>query len=175
MSSFGIDGYEPRWLNGARSIRTAHGRRLHAMTGRPLSRIWLLWDVDADEWFADGPVLLDFDGEQVEVDHQKFDDLSITWNTVDPAGSTTWTDGDDPDHALHLRWRDDALPGLTALHGRRLDRVELLECVVPDLANGMVAPSFVLAHDRVTISNALDENGIEFGAPGPGYRTLSLA
>ena len=39
-----------------------------------------------------------------------------------------------------------------------------------DLANNSVAISFGFAHDRITITNAFDENAIEFGPPSPGYR-----
>ncbi|MEU8258042.1 hypothetical protein AB0C06_27680 [Micromonospora inaquosa] len=42
-----------------------------------------MWDSERDEWFADCPVVLDFAGERLEVNHQKFDDVSITWNSAD--------------------------------------------------------------------------------------------
>ncbi|MEV6761463.1 hypothetical protein AB0N16_12585 [Streptomyces sp. NPDC051105] len=48
---------------------------------RALTHAWLVWDVQDSEWFSDCPVLLDLTGEQVEINHAKFDDLSITWNT----------------------------------------------------------------------------------------------
>jgi hypothetical protein len=78
VSYFGIRGYQPRWLNGRRAVTVAHGRRLHALIGRRLTHSWLAWERNDDQWFADCPVLLDFDGMQVEINHQKFDDLSIT-------------------------------------------------------------------------------------------------
>ncbi|GAA3470616.1 hypothetical protein [Nonomuraea roseola] len=37
----------------------------------------MVWDLDEDEGFADCPVLLDFEGEQVEINHRKFDALTI--------------------------------------------------------------------------------------------------
>jgi hypothetical protein len=165
---FSIQGYEPQWLTGRRSI-AAHGERLRALVGRRLRRAWLAWDLDADEWFADIPVLLDFDGEQVEINHQKFDELSITWNTVDPVRHATWTDGDPDAHAFRFGWRHDAVPELAAFQGHRLQTEELLEWVGRDVAAGMVAPSFVFEHGRLTVSNALDENSLEFGDPDPRY------
>jgi hypothetical protein len=36
-----------------------------------LTRASLLRDRERDEWFADAPVLLEFDSEQVEVQHNK--------------------------------------------------------------------------------------------------------
>ncbi|WP_257585481.1 MULTISPECIES: hypothetical protein [unclassified Streptomyces] len=38
-----------------------------------------------------------------------------------------------------------------------------------DAAQGMVAIGFVFPHDRVTVFSALDENGLKFAAPEPGY------
>ncbi len=169
VSFFGIQGYQPQWLTGRHPVARAHGRRLHAQIGRRLTRSWLVWDRTDDQWFADCPVLLDFEGEQVEVTHQKFDDLSITWNSINPNEPITY--GEDPKD-VSLTWRDDACLRLVALHGHQLHTVELLEWSgsETDLANNTVAISFGFAHDRITITNAFDENAIEFGPPSPGYR-----
>jgi hypothetical protein len=60
---------------------------LDRLVDRRLTRALLVWDLDEDKWFADCPILLDFEGEQVENNHGKFDELSITWHTIDPARS----------------------------------------------------------------------------------------
>src|SRR5882757_6264966 len=172
MSYFDIQGYQPQWLNGVSAIIAAHGQGLLALAGHRLQRAWLLWDLDDDEWFSDGPVLLDFDGEQVEINHQKFDDLSITWNTIDPVGQPAWTYGDwsrPGDHIFHLGWRQDVRSELLALQGQRLLAAELLEYAGGDLADGMVAVSFAFSDGRVTVANGLDENSLEFGGPAPSY------
>lgn len=169
MSFFGIQGYQPQWLIGRHTVDRAHGRRLHALSGRRLTRSWLVWDRTSDQWFADWPVLLDFEGEQVEITHQKVDDLSITWNSIDPGEPIAF--GDDPDD-VSLAWRDDACLRLAALHGQQLHTVELLVWSggETDFANDMVAVSFGFARDRITITNGLDDNAIEFGPPAPDYR-----
>jgi len=163
VSFFGIAGYEPQWRPG----RTADPSRLRTLNGRRLDHAWLLWDLDAGEWWPDGPVLLDFEGEQVEITHAKFDDLSITWNTVDPAGQPSW-DWEPP----RLGWRRDVRPELSALEGQRLIGAELLQWSDRSMANGMVAPSFAFPGGRVTVSNGMDENLLEFGDPDPAYRRL---
>ncbi|MEU4771635.1 hypothetical protein [Micromonospora sp. NPDC023644] len=66
---FGVAGYRPGWLNGIDEITDRHGRRLRGLVGRRLTRTWVVWDDDDDEWFADCPVVLDFAGERVEVNH----------------------------------------------------------------------------------------------------------
>jgi len=152
---FGIRGYEPRWLDSLAAIEAAHGERLRSLTGRTLTRAWLVWDLDHDTWLADCPVVLDFEGHRVEINHEQFDRLSITWSTIDPARPSTWSANE-----FTLAWRDDAHPGLAALHGQTLRSVELIENTGGDLAHGMVSPSFLLSGGRLTVHNAMDENGL---------------
>lgn len=167
MFDFGIEGYRPQWLNGRSAVEAGHGQQLRALIGRPLIHAWLVWDVQDDEWFSDCPVLLDFTGERIEINHQKFDDLSITWNTVDPHQPVLWPGFD-------LKWRHDMRPELHALQGQVLQDVELLEWTGSDMAQGTVAVSFRFPRSQLTIANALDENGLTFGPPGSGYRRHSL-
>ncbi|MEU9115768.1 hypothetical protein AB0D04_29310 [Streptomyces sp. NPDC048483] len=167
MFDFGVEGYRPQWLNGAGAVAQAHGRRLSGLIGRPLTRVWAVWDLEDDEWFCDCPVLFDFDGEQVEINHFKFDDLSLTWATIDPRRPVQWPGFD-------LRWRPEPLPGLQALRGEVLQSVELLEWTGNDMAQGAVEVSFLFPDGRVTVFNALDENGLNFAPPGPHQRRHTL-
>ncbi|MEA5364104.1 hypothetical protein VA596_31540 [Amycolatopsis sp., V23-08] len=174
MTYFGIEGHEPRWLDGRRAITAAHGTRLASLRGRRLDHAWLAWDLDDDEWFTGCPVLFDFEGEQVELNHQKFTDFSITWNTVDPIGRPSWeSEGEPP---FRLAWRDDADPDLAALRGRELRSVELVEWAGKgaDLGDGMTAVRFAFDGGAVVVANALDENTLEFGDPDPAYRSHPL-
>lgn len=169
---FGVPGYQPTWLHARRDVEAAHGARLAALAGRTLTHVWLVWDLDEDEWFADCPVLLDFAGEQVEVNHQKFDDLSITWNSVSPARPVTWPTSDD----FRLAWRAEPLPGLAALPGHRLREVALLEWwdEKGDLANGSLALGFAFADTDLVVHNGLDENALTVGFLDPHYRRHPL-
>ncbi|MEO3798356.1 hypothetical protein ABGB14_49880 [Nonomuraea sp. B10E15] len=168
MFNFGIPGYRPEWLTSRSAITAIHGARLGHLVGRRLTRALVVWDVDEDEWFADCPVLLDFEGEQVEIKHRKFDELSITWNTIDPARSP-----DRPD--FHLAWRDDVPDQLTALVGQPCSAAELLMWRNRDLVEGtIVTLGFSFPNGQVTIYNALDENGIEFAPPADAYARYRL-
>jgi hypothetical protein len=159
---FGIEGYQPVWGRGLASIRSRHGRRLAGLVGRRLAHSWLLWDRDADEWFADAPVLLDFDGEQLEIQHQKFDDLSLTWVTADANRPVSFPEFD-------LAWRSGATPDLAHLGGQRLREISLLEWQGGDMADGMVAVHLSFDDGQLTVYNALDENGLSFGPPMVQY------
>jgi hypothetical protein len=166
MFDFGISGYRPRWRVGLSAVRTDHGDRLRALCGRRLTNQVVGYH---GRFVVRG--LFDFDGNQVEVNHQKFSELSITWNTVNPAVSVRWPTGDQ----FQLAWRNDAVPELSALHGRQLQIVNILEWTGSDLAHGTIAVSFVFAEGQVTISNGLDENHLAFNQPLAAYRSHPLA
>lgn len=169
MIRYGIQDYQPQWLRGRDNITGAHARRLASLIGLTLQHLWLVWDLDDDEWFTDAPVLLDFGATQVEIDHQKFDDLSITWNTINPKRAIE-------DSCFHLAWRPDPLPNLVDLPGRTLRHVELLEWIGGDhdMADGSLAIGFDLAPAWLTVFNAMDENGLEHQPPGPRYRPYRI-
>ncbi len=157
-----VQGYEPTWQRGLKAVAATHGERLSALVGRRLANAWLLWDRNEDRWFADAPVLLDFSGEQLEVQHQKFDELSLTWNTTDASKPVAFPDFD-------LFWRTDAVPELTRVAGAVVRAVSLLEWQGGDMADGMVAVRLVVEGEQFTVFNALDENGLAFGQPMPQY------
>lgn len=163
---FGIPGYRPHWLTGPAAIRSEHGERLAALAGRRLSHTWVVWEHGDDAWFADGPVLLDFDGEQVEINHQKLEETSISWNGIDPHRAVRW-----PVPGLDLGWRADPPLGLDIVMGRVAVAVEVLE---RDAGDG-TAIGFDFGDGRyLTLYDAGDENGLNFTVPGPGWRRHRL-
>lgn len=84
------------------------------------------------------------------------------WNSLTSHGPVRWP-------GIDLRWRHNAVPALTSLHGQVVQKIELLEWRGNDAAQGMAAIGFVFPHSRVTVFNALDENGLSFTAHEPGY------
>lgn len=163
MFDFGIVGYQPEWLDSSSDVVQEHGNRLCGLAGRTLTRVWMVWDLRDDEWFSDCPVLFDFDGEQVEINHQKLGDVSLTWNMIDPSHEVRWLGFD-------LQWRPEPFPGLQDLRGLPLKGAELLEWTYGDVAQGKVDISFAFEAGRVTVFNALDENGVSFDPPGPNQQ-----
>lgn len=162
----GISGFEPSFLIGVDAIRQVHGSRLAKLIGRRLTRFALVRFAEDGDWFADCPVVLDFDGVQVEVCHWKFDELSIDWGTIDTAATITgweWVE-------LTPQWSHSD-EHLEPFVGQELCEVALLEWwpADHDLAAGTVAVEFVFARDCLRIVNGLDENRIEVGAAHPDY------
>lgn len=169
--AFDITRYRPPRLCGVGEIGEMHADRLRSLVGRRLESVWLVWDLEDDSWFADCPVLLSFEGAQVEISHSRFSDVSLTWNEIDPSAPIVWSGSE---LEFHLLWRKDESAGAAALYDRALSAVELLEWTGRDMAQGMVAVSFVFDGGRITIYNALDENGLELTPPDPAYRIHRL-
>ncbi|MFE4922311.1 hypothetical protein [Streptomyces sp. NPDC056661] len=168
----GISGFEPSFLAGIDAIRQEHGSRLAALNGRRLTRFALVRFVEDGDWFADCPVVLDFDGIQVEVCHWKLDELSIGWDTIDTAATITgWEWFELTPHWSHSDER------LEPFVGQELREVTLLEWrpVERDLAAGTVSVDFVFASGCLRIVNGLDENRIEVGAAHPDYARHRLS
>ena len=157
MFDFGIAGYQPQWLRGLAGLEVVHGQRLAGLTGRALSNVWLVWAIDSDRWMSDWPILLDFDGEQVEINHQKTDDVSITYNTIISSK---------PIRDFGCEWRSEPLRGLRPLPGQRLHHAQLLEC--PDdtsIGEAPVAVAFAFTSGYLAIYNHGDCNGLLFQPP----------
>ncbi|GAA0961423.1 hypothetical protein [Actinocorallia libanotica] len=169
--AFDITCYRPPLLCGVGAISEMHAERLRSLAGRRLKSVWVVWDLEDDSWFADCPVLFAFEGAQVEISHSKFSDVSITWNEIDPSAPVVWSGSE---LEFRLLWREDERAGMAALCGRTLTAVELLEWTGRDVAQGMVAVSFVFGSERITIYNALDENGLELTPPDSDYRIHRL-
>ena len=162
----GLSGFKPSFLVGVDAIRQAHGSRLAALAGRRLTGFALVRFAEDGDWFADCPVVLDFDGIKVEVCHWKLDELSIGWDTIDTAATITgWESVELTPQWSHSDER------LEPFVGHELREVALLEWrpAERDLAAGSVAVEFVFAGGCLRIVNGLDENRIEVGAAQPDY------
>ncbi|MEV4095889.1 hypothetical protein [Streptosporangium saharense] len=162
----GVSGFEPTFLVGLQAIRDEHGQGLAALGGRCLTGFALVRFVEDGEWYAGCPVVLDFDGVQVEICHSKFDELSIGWNTVDTTAAISgweWFE-------LTPAWSS-ADERLEPFIGQELSEVALLEWRPSgrDMAAGTLAVEFVFDTGRFHIANALDENGIEVGDAHPEW------
>ncbi len=168
---FGLPGYVPTWTNDLDALVTTQSGRLGDLVGRRLVGASLMWDAKRDVWWADGPVVLDFDGVRLEINHQKFDDLSITWDTIDLDRPIRWAGSRRP----KLRWRHDVPQDLAELHGRPVTGVQLLRWASDDptdLGNGSPEVGFAFGVREMTVFNALDENGLWFGPLGRHHQVV---
>lgn len=163
----GISGFEPTFLVGLEAVREEHGPSLAALGGQRLTGFALVRFVEDGEWYAECPVVLNFDGVQVEMSHWKFDELSISWNTIDTTAAISGWECDE----LTPAWSstDERLESFV---GQELREVALLEWHPSsrhDVAGGTIAVEFVFDAGRFHIGNGLDENSIDVGEAHPDF------
>lgn len=156
---FDIEGFDPEWSSGASSLWQLHGADLGRLVGRRMSACWLVWDSSDDSWFADAPVVLDFEGRHLEICHNKFDELDIAWDRIDLSRPIPWRY--EEGGPMPLSWRDDRTPDLAQFRGRVLRECTLEEWVGDDIARGMVAVGLAFDNGGFLVSNGLDENQID--------------
>ncbi|GAA4968986.1 hypothetical protein [Actinoplanes utahensis] len=108
-----ISGWHSDFTGAPAQLR-AQRSRLLALVGRRLQAGWVGWDPERDRWQPILPLVLVFDGDiQLELAWQGWDDLSITWNTIDLTTPPT------PAGRPHA-WRSSQPPPLAAVQGRVL-------------------------------------------------------
>jgi hypothetical protein len=163
----GISGFEPTFLVGLEAVREEHGPGLAALGGRRLTGFALVRFVEDGDWFADCPVVLDFDGVQAEICHWKFDELSISWDTIDTTAAISgweWFE-------LTPAWSsaDERLEPFVGLELRDVALLQWRPSSRHDLADGTLAVEFVFDAGRFHIANALDESSIDVGDAHPEF------
>lgn len=163
VTDHGIPGWAPRWgpageqLTELRSI-------LVGLRGRRIVDSRVVWDLEDNSWFADLPVVLLLDDHrQLEISWQKFDDLSISWDSLDlEAAPIGWAD-------QPLAWQSQGHDALRSVNGRVITSTALTELLFTTgqtgTPGGWLVGGLLLETDggSLHIFNALDENGLSFG------------
>ncbi|MFC3384795.1 hypothetical protein [Couchioplanes azureus] len=176
MILLGIEGYEPEWHYDAGALAAVHRGRFAQLIGRKLLHGWLMWDMSARGWFADGPVILGFGGTNVEITHRKFDECAITWDQVDMSAPIDWYAT-----GIQLDWRADPHAALRQARGRILREVNIVErtTVAEWRPRVLHAVEFLFEGARLAVYNAMDENGLtgvpEMDLPVASWRRVRVA
>jgi hypothetical protein len=159
-----ISGWQADWRPGAQQI-AQHAEALTGLIGARLTGAWSIWIDASEDWFADMPVVLQFDnGQQLEVCWQKFDDLSLSWNTIDLSQKPeAWVEG--------LLWRPWAHRAFELNRGETVTAVGSTQFVwetsdvdhpnKPRLSRLVTGGVWIgTTGPGLHIFNALDENGL---------------
>jgi hypothetical protein len=176
MWESGISGWQADWRAGSEQVRR-HAVALRALVGARLTGAWTVWIGEGD-WFADMPVVLQFDGsQQLEVCWQKFDDLSISWNTIDfDVPPTAWIDD--------LSWRPWAHQALRMNQDQAVTSVAATDAVLTTtdvdyphrepVSKRFVAGLWIgTTGPGLHVFNALDENGLSTTCQSGALRPLA--
>ncbi|MCP2327549.1 hypothetical protein HDA40_006056 [Hamadaea flava] len=157
---FGIAGYRPVVTDTVGATLSTHGPNLRALLGRRLdSVLGLCFTVDG-QWCSTYPLILDFGGTRLELVFDGFDQLYLSWNTIDSgvpidtADPADPADSADPDPDLALAWADPGRPELDAVLGAAVQQVAVLENDFHlDRVDGQRAQAWLLAGLELVFDN----------------------
>ncbi|MEI2808793.1 MAG: hypothetical protein V9F00_00850 [Nocardioides sp.] len=171
-----LSGWVPNWKSGSEQI-AGQANALVGRIGHVAVEAWLAWHEEADHWFVDLPVVIVFDdGEQLELCWQKFDDLSVSRNTIDlSVAPLAWVKSP-------LSWRRAVHPALAAFEGSTVVGVaatqHLFTTVDADYPHRKETGRwldgglwFNSTSGGLHVYNALDENGLSNSAPKDSARS----
>ena len=145
----GVAGYRPDHVHTAAELGP-HRDRLRSLVGTTLRGSLAMWDAGDDEWFTDGPLILQFDDLALEVAAFQVH-LCVSWNSIDVDRDIEWV----PGSTFELEWRRDALAPIEALRGRAIEALSLVEYL-----GGLNGFGLRAGEAYVEVFNALDELGL---------------
>lgn len=158
-----VRDWKPQSFFTAEAVGASLGDRLKAMVGLRLDEVWLAWDVGADEWFCDAPVLLVVGGQQLEVSVNQLNELCISFNAIDRSAPFGWQDSD-----FDLKWRRNPAIVPHSVLGRTVAGFGAMEYAfgladfVGTLPWVLVSLEVKLEGAHLAIENGLDENALRF-------------
>jgi len=144
---------------------------LKSFIGRRLTESWVIWDCEDNEWFTDGPIVLNFENKHLTFCANKFEELAVDENSFDFNKKPTvgWADFD-------LEWRKNCLSVLNSQLGEKLIKIYATEfafrgTVLENKQNPKIVGEeiidwylsgldFEFPTNSVSLYNALDQNGV---------------
>ena len=113
----GILNYEPNFFDDTEIFVKVLYDKLIGTIGLTLEDYWLMWDINENEWYNDGPVILKIGGAQFEFTTYNLDNFSLTFDKIDLTSKLDWYGiGDE----LPLIWKNRSNESVNNLLGRTI-------------------------------------------------------
>jgi hypothetical protein len=121
---FGIESFQPAFCESPSELLARNGKNLRGLLGQQVWSSWILWNRHYNNWWTEWPVILGFEGQNLELCINNDNQLSITWHTIDvtrPLFPNSSGSG------VNLFWKENALADLVRVHGQRLKAIQIVE------------------------------------------------
>lgn len=86
----GIPSYEPYFFDDVELFRRTFQETLQNLIRKSITRFWVMWDKKENEWYPDGPVILEIDDNRYEFTAYQLDEFSLTINTINLDEKLDW-------------------------------------------------------------------------------------
>lgn len=119
----GITTYEPNFFNDANLFLKTQKDKFEKLIGKPITRFWVMWDEKENEWYPDGPVILEVDGNNYEFCAYQLDDFNFTLNKIDLTEKLDWYGMGDE---LPLSWKENGKQELQESLNQPISAINIL-------------------------------------------------
>ncbi len=158
----GISTYKPNFHTSAESFKNEFDKTLSGLIGKRIERLWLMWDVKENEWLADGPVILEINGNRFEFTVYQIAEFSLTINSFELSDALDWYGSGDE---MPLTWKENGKDELIKNLNKPIIGINILTYTMEsELLYGI---EFILETESVShlenffcIYNGLDQNEI---------------
>lgn len=99
----GIPSYKPKFHRSGKSFKNEFEKTLTELIGKKIEHYWLMWDLNENEWLADGPIVVKIDGQRFEFTAYQLDDFSMTINSFELSEKLDWYGSGDE---MPLAWKE---------------------------------------------------------------------
>ncbi|MFC1751190.1 hypothetical protein ACFL2V_20595 [Pseudomonadota bacterium] len=163
--------FKPEYISNTQKFLDKKREFLLAFIGSELKESWAVWDLEDDEWFKDGPILLIFENSKMVFCTNKLEELSVTNEDINLTSkpNVSWAEFD-------LAWRKNPIKEINNLLGKDLKKMYVTESEFtgsveesknnPELVGTRVSEWYLSGLDMefsggcISLFNALDENGV---------------
>lgn len=119
----GIPSYKPKFHSKGDSFKNEFDKILVELIGKKIDRFWLMWDIKENEWLADGPVVLEIDGNRFEFTAYQLDDFSLTINSFELSEKLDWYGSG---NEMPLEWKENSKTELVKNLNKTIIEINIL-------------------------------------------------
>ncbi len=119
----GVSNYEPSFFSDSNKFRVEFASRLRKIVGKNIKKFWVMWDKRENEFFPDGPIVLEIEGDQYEFCASELDKFSLTINNIDLNKNLNWYGMGDE---LPLIWKENGKEELKNYLNRQIEEINIL-------------------------------------------------
>lgn len=166
----GMPKYNPTFFKSTQELINNCSKDLTTLIGKIIAEVWIVWDENNNEWFNDCPVVLNIEGQQIELCAFKFDEFAVTFNEIDLSNKLDWYGVKDFD----LEWRKACLQQFKGILNKKITDIGIIERnhrykVIHDETNPKNEGNFIsdwelngigfyIESEYIAVENGLDEN-----------------
>lgn len=170
---FGIKNYTPMFFEDKNKFTKKHRNKLRSLIGLNIDEVWTVHDASNGLFWAESPVIIGVEGNQLEFCSFKDNEIAVTWDEIDLEEKLDWYGIQD----LNLEWRKNAIENINDIIAQAIREIEIIEVMFDSKENNSFSTflqglGFAIEKGYLSIFNAFDETGFSYSKDGRYLYTM---